>query len=186
MAPWSFGMRYELLHRWSLTRILTIAIFAALHEVLSKGPGTSNGCDFEDGLCGWSHDLTDDFNWVINQGETPTANTGPMADHTKNDSSGHYLFVESSAPQTTGHKARFLSPFYNVESLQNKCLEFYYHMYGEEGENNVGSLEVFVRPQKIPTIALDTDHQIFYKTGNQRDNWIKADVIVPQVTEPVQ
>ncbi|KAK0053445.1 MAM and LDL-receptor class A domain-containing protein 1 [Biomphalaria pfeifferi] len=148
--------------------------------------GTSNGCDFEDGLCGWSHDLTDDFNWVINQGETPTAKTGPMVDHTKNDSSGHYLFVESSAPQTTGHKARFLSPFYNVESLQNKCLEFYYHMYGEEGENNVGSLEVYVRPQKIPTIALDTDHQIFYKTGNQRDSWIKADVIVPQVTEPVQ
>uniref|UniRef100_A0A2C9LR76 MAM domain-containing protein n=1 Tax=Biomphalaria glabrata TaxID=6526 RepID=A0A2C9LR76_BIOGL len=100
--------------------------------------GTSNGCDFEDGLCGWSHDITDDFNWVINQGETPTANTGPEADHTKNDSS------------------------------------------------DVGSLEVFIRAQKIPTIALDTDHQIFYKTGNLGDNWIKADVIMPQVTEPVQ
>ncbi|KAH9500040.1 hypothetical protein Btru_076223 [Bulinus truncatus] len=145
--------------------------------------GVSQGCDFEVDLCGWSDDLTDQFDWSRNKGETPTANTGPMFDHTTNSSEGYYLFIESSAPQKNGSYARFLSPFYKTESLRNKCLEFYYHMLGDE---SVGILEVFLRPKKIPTEALNSDYQIFYKKGNQGDNWIKANVIIPEITETSQ
>ncbi|KAH9500038.1 hypothetical protein Btru_076221 [Bulinus truncatus] len=145
--------------------------------------GVSQGCDFEVDLCGWSDDLTDQFDWSRNKGDTPTANTGPMFDHTTNSSEGYYLFIESSAPQKNGSYARFLSPFYKTESLRNKCLQFYYHMFGDE---NVGILEVFLRPKKIPTEALNSDHQIFYKKGNQGDNWIKANVIIPEITETSQ
>lgn len=45
--------------------------------------GNSLGCDFEDaGLCGWSQDVNDDFDWTWISGTTPTSDTGPDADHT--------------------------------------------------------------------------------------------------------
>ena len=37
-------------------------------------------CNFEIDFCGWSNDLTADFNWSRNQGVTPTFNTGPSGD----------------------------------------------------------------------------------------------------------
>lgn len=40
-------------------------------------------CDFENGLCGWTNDRQDDYDWRRHRGRTPTAGTGPSADHTK-------------------------------------------------------------------------------------------------------
>jgi len=49
-------------------------------------------CDFENGLCTWSHVKSGDkFDWLIGKGGTNTQFTGPLADHTKGDSTG--LFV---------------------------------------------------------------------------------------------
>ena len=33
-------------------------------------------CNFEVGLCGWSQNKDDKFDWKRNKGRTPTANTG--------------------------------------------------------------------------------------------------------------
>lgn len=40
-------------------------------------------CDFETGLCGWTNDHHDNFDWRRYRGRTPTAGTGPSTDHTK-------------------------------------------------------------------------------------------------------
>ena len=49
----------------------------------------SMGCDFESGdNCGWNHDVTDDFDWMRDNGGTPTANTGPKVDHTTGTADG--------------------------------------------------------------------------------------------------
>ena len=39
-------------------------------------------CDFEQDLCGWSQDDSDDLDWARNQGQTSTGGTGPKTDHT--------------------------------------------------------------------------------------------------------
>ena len=42
-------------------------------------------CDFEDGLCGWDQVKfpRDVFNWTLISGRTPSVETGPSYDHTK-------------------------------------------------------------------------------------------------------
>nr|KAG5686049.1 hypothetical protein BaRGS_028427 [Batillaria attramentaria] len=89
--------------------------------------GISLGCDFEDpGLCGWSQDENDDFDWTWTSGGTPTTDTGPDGDHTTG--SGHYIFMESSAPQKSGQVTRLISPPY--QPTDDMCMNFFYHMKG--------------------------------------------------------
>ena len=42
----------------------------------------SLNCNFDVGSCGWTQDRTDDFDWTRKKGASPTALTGPRADHT--------------------------------------------------------------------------------------------------------
>uniref|UniRef100_A0A0B7A2S2 Sushi domain-containing protein n=1 Tax=Arion vulgaris TaxID=1028688 RepID=A0A0B7A2S2_9EUPU len=143
------------------------------------------GCDFEnDNLCGWSQDDTDDFDWIRTSGETPTTHTGPMFDHTTNNSKGSYLFMESSAPQTTGQKTRLISPQYAPGQMNNMCLEFYYHMFGTEGVGEVGDLDVYVRPQNVNTTQLNAARSIFHRSGNQGDQWIRGGAELKQQSLP--
>ena len=38
-------------------------------------------CDFDDNnLCSWTQDRDDDFNWILNSGDTDTSQTGPERD----------------------------------------------------------------------------------------------------------
>ena len=51
-------------------------------------------CDFESNSCGWQQiQLDDQFDWEREQGDTPTADTGPYGDH------------------TTGRKYHFMGPY---------------------------------------------------------------------------
>lgn len=45
---------------------------------LSPASGT---CDFEGGLCGYTHDTNAEFEWTNNTGPTYSRNTGPIGDH---------------------------------------------------------------------------------------------------------
>ncbi len=39
-------------------------------------------CNFDSGLCpGWSQSNSDDFDWTLHSGSTPTAGTGPSSGH---------------------------------------------------------------------------------------------------------
>ena len=53
-------------------------------------------CNFEVGLCGWSQNKDDKFDWKRNKGRTPTANTGRPT---------HYMYFKSAL------KMHFLSTF---------------------------------------------------------------------------
>jgi len=38
------------------------------------------GCSFDSGLCsGWNQSVSDDFDWTLSSGSTPSASTGPSA-----------------------------------------------------------------------------------------------------------
>ncbi|XP_046708496.1 MAM and LDL-receptor class A domain-containing protein 1 isoform X3 [Silurus meridionalis] len=94
-------------------------------------------CNFEDGLCSWTQDKEDMFDWTWNQGPTPTPNTGPFKDHTWSSVSGHYLFIESSAPQQFKDTAVLISRPFNPtiskgEVPRATCVfRFHYHMLGQ-------------------------------------------------------
>ena len=91
-------------------------------------PPTSVDCDFESAVCNWRQDSQDQFDWVVQSGQTPSAGTGPTADHTYSTNQGHYAYVEVSR-RTFNSSARLISPSYTVGSV-GVCFKFWYYMYG--------------------------------------------------------
>lgn len=79
--------------------------FVAIDEVkllISECPAPQF-CDFETAdICGYDHDLTANFKWERNKAQTSSLSTGPRFDHTYNTNSGHYMYIEGSAPQQKG------------------------------------------------------------------------------------
>jgi hypothetical protein len=51
-------------------------------------------CDFEDNICQWTQDKSDDFDWTRNRALTPLEGTGPHKDHTKGLDKCYILLVE--------------------------------------------------------------------------------------------
>lgn len=62
--------------------------------------------------------------------------------------SGHYLFIESSAPRRPNDKARLVSPVY--QATATKCLNFWYSMYGAD----VGHLRVYIQSQNSSAVRI--------------------------------
>lgn len=75
---------------------------------------------------GWVNETDDNMDWMAYSGATSTTLTGPDADHTSG--SGLYLYLESSG--NYNEEAILTSPCFNIASLPNPTLEFWYHMYG--------------------------------------------------------
>lgn len=73
--------------------------------------------------------------WIVWNGSTPTANTGPAGDHTFGQ--GNYAYCETSAPWSTAAFTLELGP-QPISALSNPTLDFWHHMHG----GNVGTLEV--------------------------------------------
>ncbi|XP_046567277.1 zonadhesin-like [Haliotis rubra] len=140
--------------------------------------GYTMECDFEEeGICGWSQDTFDNFEWTRMSGTTPTMSTGPPGDHTTG--SGFYLFIESSSPRKAGDAARLISPAY-PPTLRNMCFEFWYHMKGPSDDDAVGSLEVYIQPASVNIDEIDPE---FYLDGNQGNKWHRGLVKIPDQDE---
>ncbi|XP_056375212.1 MAM and LDL-receptor class A domain-containing protein 1 isoform X3 [Hyla sarda] len=124
-------------------------------------------CDFEDGLCNWTQDTDDDFDWKRHQGQTPTLDTGPMKDHTMGTAKGHYLYIETSEPQLYRNQAILLSP--EIEATVNNgnktCIfRFHYHMFGRQ----IYSLAVYKRTMRNTRGLL-----LWQSFGNKGNRWLK-------------
>jgi len=69
----------------------------------TNGACTPKGdCDFEDkNGCGYENDLTNDVDWLVYSGSTPSYNTGPTMDHTTGLTTGNsfqlcnFLFLDT-------------------------------------------------------------------------------------------
>ena len=106
----------------------------------------------------WSQDQTDDFDWTLDANGTPSAPTGPSDDVT---GGGNYMFIETSAPRTTGDSALLFSENYDLSSLTSPQITFYSHMFGA----SVGELSVWI------TDASGIATRVFVKNGDQGDQW---------------
>ncbi|XP_067654503.1 MAM and LDL-receptor class A domain-containing protein 1-like [Haliotis asinina] len=129
-------------------------------------------CNFEHGTCTWLNtQRNDDFDWVIHQGSTATTHTGPQNDHTTGKTSGHYMYIESSAPQKKGDRARYVSETFKMSS-QRKCFQFWYSMKGSD----IGTLRVYVVKGLTETVA-------WQLSGAQPSTWMHARVPVYSPTK---
>ncbi|MBP6311206.1 MAG: hypothetical protein KA408_02985 [Flavobacteriales bacterium] len=87
----------------------------------------------------WINTGADDLDWWVDKNGTPTANTGPIGDHTSNSTSGTYMYVETSGGGNTPNKTALLtSPCYQLSGVTSPYVTFWYHMRGAQS----GSLHV--------------------------------------------
>ncbi|XP_067654243.1 MAM and LDL-receptor class A domain-containing protein 1-like [Haliotis asinina] len=127
-------------------------------------------CDFESDLCLWKQAKDDEKDLMLNSGPTSSTQTGPPADHTLKDASGHYFYLEASIGRT-GDTARIVSPL-----LTNKgamCLSLWYHMWG----SGIGSLNIYVQK------AGEAKKLIWTHSGSQGNEWKLATFTVPASAE---
>uniref|UniRef100_A0A8C4RNQ8 MAM and LDL receptor class A domain containing 1 n=1 Tax=Erpetoichthys calabaricus TaxID=27687 RepID=A0A8C4RNQ8_ERPCA len=128
------------------------------------GYGTGGRCDFEDGLCNWTQDDVDNFDWTRIQGPTPTAKTGPWKDHSLGTVLGHYLYIETSAPQAFRDTAVLLSPNFGPTAHQACIFRFHYHMFGQ----HVYKLAVYKRTSRDAQGLL-----LWAQYGEQGNLWLR-------------
>lgn len=133
-------------------------------------------CNFENGLCSWTQDEDGDiFDWTWIQGPTPTLNTGPYTDHTLNTVDGHYLFIESSAPQQFKDTAVLISQSFQpthsrVQGSQPRCVfRFHYHMLGQ----HVFRLAVYIR-----NYSKGRGQMLWVRHGDQGNLWHKKSLYI--------
>ncbi|XP_071956925.1 MAM and LDL-receptor class A domain-containing protein 1-like [Antedon mediterranea] len=132
--------------------------------VVPSGPAN---CDFEAGICSYTQDTTDDFDWKTTRGSTPSRNTGPSYDHTHGASgSGRYLYTEAN-DAASKDVARILSA--NVSPSSNgMCLNFWYHMHGSD----IGTLNVYIQT------GVNIGSPVWTRSGTQGDQWLTESIPV--------
>eukprot|EP00118_Oscarella_pearsei_P003168 m.13253 g.13253 ORF g.13253 m.13253 type:complete len:3799 (+) comp24600_c0_seq1:127-11523(+) len=122
-----------------------------------------SSCNFEQDFCGYKNAFLNDIDWASHAGFTASSGTGPNYDHTFQNSSGHYIYMETSTGEL-GYNATLVSPLYSVDSSQ--CMFFYYNMYGSD----VGNLTVFILS------ASGKKSVVLSVVGNQGSFWQQGKV----------
>jgi len=112
----------------------------------------------------WSDETSDDFDWDVRSGYTPTGenpsyDTGPSSDHTTGI--GNYLYTESSSPNYPYKVAELLTPVFDLSALDNPTMEFWYHMFGS------GTGELYIDVYGNGT----WNNSVFSKSGQQSTSY---------------
>jgi len=119
---------------------------------------------------GWRNGSGDGTDWRVDAGGTPSVTTGPgdgtstgQSDHTPGNSTGFYLYLESSTPNYPNVNAYLLTPIFDLTSNQFPVMEFWYNMYGAD----MGSLKMQVSIDGGNTWSLN----LMTLSGDQGMGW---------------
>lgn len=123
---------------------------------------TGLSCNFEDGLCDWYQDNSDNFDWALLKG----------MDHTI--SIGSSLVVDTWSPSLRGEFGRLLSYPIQPSTTESRCLTFYYKLYGP----NTGTLNVKLLD------GLGFEIVLWSRTGAHGNVWHEAHCPIPQMLHP--
>ena len=95
-----------------------------INLTLVNSQGEVIRCDFENqNACNWKQEVNnDDFDWTIQSGPTPSADTGPPSDHTTGNSTGYYAFIEASSPRRVQDMAVLKSPLVRLVYAPRYCI----------------------------------------------------------------
>ncbi|XP_062268278.1 apical endosomal glycoprotein [Platichthys flesus] len=99
--------------------------FVDCHAAYFPSSPTALSCNFEEGLCGWYQDNSDNFDWTVHSGMDHTIGIGKS------------LVVDMWNPSLRGLFGRLVS-FTQTPGQTEYCLSFYYKLYGP----NTGGLNV--------------------------------------------
>ncbi|XP_047426554.1 apical endosomal glycoprotein [Mugil cephalus] len=135
--------------------------FTSCHADSIPSLPTALSCNFEDGLCGWYQDNSDNFDWTVQDG----------MDHTIGI--GRSLVVDMWSPSLRGAFGRLIS-FPQSPGPTEYCLSFFYKLYGP----NTGALNVKLFDKTSYETVLWT------RSGAHGNMWHEAHCPVPhQLTD---
>ena len=126
---------------------------------------------WESGFNGWSADPSNDFDWTINNGGTPSSATGPQAAF----EGLNYIYTEASSPNFPDKTASIISPCINLSSYNNPVLHFWYHKYGA----GQGSFAVDISTNN----GVSWNWNIFWKGGDLGNQWNEAIIDLSQYND---
>ncbi|XP_071390203.1 MAM domain-containing protein 2-like [Centroberyx affinis] len=105
-------------------------------------PGYCLECDFEEShLCGYSNQWNTNVNWYVGGGTAQLSRSNMPNDHTYNNRTGHFMYVDSVYAKTFKEVAKLVSPMTTVP--MSGCLSFQY----QRGEGKGNLFSVFTRDQ---------------------------------------
>ncbi|PIK61570.1 putative MAM and LDL-receptor class A domain-containing protein 1 isoform X1 [Apostichopus japonicus] len=123
----------------------------------------SISCNFEDPLlCGYTFDETADVRLIRGSGGTPSSFTGPSVDHTFDNATGYYMFLESSGLKE-GLLGRLVSPIIAGSPDGSNCVILWYHLFGE----SVGTISVYAK--NVTDTSMGSP--LWSLSGNRGDLW---------------
>jgi len=108
----------------------------------------------------WDQSSTDDFDWSLKTGNTPSRSTGPS----DGKDGSRYFYTEATRNFT--NTSILISPCIDLTDVESPVMTFDYHMYG----SSMGSLKVTASSSINKGIADD----IFVRSGDQGDQWHTA------------
>ena len=119
---------------------------------------------FEAGIGDWTQVVTDDMDWSVRAGSTPSNNTGPNAAMDGN----YYIYTEASSPNYPSKSAQLTSPCFDLSVLSNPEIHFDWHMYGLY----MGTLELHASTDG----GITWPDILWQKSGNQGNAWYTANI----------
>lgn len=144
-----------------------------LQEGLCAQPGS---CDFESGLCGWSHLVWPSlggYSWDWSSGATPSRYPKPTVDHTLGTEAGHFAFFETSMLGPGGQAAWLRSE--PLPATTASCLHFWYFM---------GFPEHFYKGElKVLLSSTQGQLAVWSQGGHQRYQWLQVQIEVSSSDE---
>ncbi|XP_036838959.1 neuropilin-2 isoform X1 [Oncorhynchus mykiss] len=140
----------------------------------SSPPSMGGVCDFEQGLCGWTHDPSASLHWSLhNSSKAPAQGPGLNLTLPPTDLNS-YLYIEAN-PKTEQQRARILSPMVGLDTGP-LCLLFSYQLWGEAQ----GTLRILLRDAHHEETLLWALH------GDQGPVWKEGRTILPRSPKELQ
>jgi hypothetical protein len=128
-----FGSSTANRRQLKLSFLFTAALMSQTHAQ------SALNCDFESGGCFFSnYDSVNAWGWKTNSGQTPTALTGPSADHTTNTTQGTYIYTEVQGCLRGTFNLNLDIAAATGGTFYDVGISFWYNMYG----SRMGSLAV--------------------------------------------
>ena len=119
---------------------------------------------FASGLGDWEQESTDDIDWTLRSGGTPSGSTGPSDG--QEGTGDDYLYTESSGSAGNPGKLARISCLFDLRAVTQSDFSFYYHMYGAA----MGTLLVEASTDGLVWTEL------FTLSGDQGNAWIPVTV----------
>ncbi|KAL5006371.1 hypothetical protein ScPMuIL_015177 [Solemya velum] len=120
-------------------------------------------CGFESGLCGYSNAMRNDFDWVVQSGQSLQSHDGPIHDHTSHSIKGHYAMAEAVFNQLAGARAILESEI--IPATNSSCLSFSYMIIG----TGIGVFKVHIQSGGNDSVVLTATEQ-------SRQSWKNVEI----------